>query len=74
VLPPHVAIVDSAATTAAAVRQRLEGRAVAGAAAAANIVGAVAWLATDGAARFARVGSAFLGETLHAAAIEIIDL
>lgn len=69
VLPPHVAIVDSAATTAAAVRQRLEGRA-----GAANAVGAVAWLATDGAARFARVGSAFLGETLHAAAVEIIDL
>jgi len=26
------------------------------------------------AARFARVGSAFLGETLHADAVEIIDL
>jgi hypothetical protein len=36
--------------------------------------GAVSWLATDGAARFARVGSAFLGETLHAEEIEIVDL
>jgi hypothetical protein len=30
--------------------------------------------ATDGAARFARVGSTFLGETLAAEAVEIIDL
>jgi hypothetical protein len=36
--------------------------------------GAVYWLATDGAARFARVGSTFLGETLRAEAVEIIDL
>jgi hypothetical protein len=31
-------------------------------------------LATDGAARFARVGSRFLGETLAAESIEIVDL
>jgi glutamate racemase len=69
VLPRHVTIVDSAATTAAAVLQQLHGvRGVRGER------GAVTWLATDGAARFARVGSAFLGETLHAEAIEIIDL
>jgi hypothetical protein len=36
--------------------------------------GTVSWLATDGAARFARVGSMFLGETLHPEAVEIIDL
>jgi hypothetical protein len=36
--------------------------------------GAVYWLATDGAARFARVGSTFLGETLRAEVVEIIDL
>jgi glutamate racemase len=36
--------------------------------------GSVVWLATDSAARFARVGSAFLGETLHAETVEIIDL
>ena len=69
VLPPHVIIVDSAATTAAAVLQQLHG-----ASAAPGTRGAVSWLATDGAARFARVGSTFLGETLHADAIEIIDL
>jgi hypothetical protein len=39
-----------------------------------DVAGAVSWLATDGAARFARVGSTFLGETLRPEAIEIIDL
>jgi hypothetical protein len=39
-----------------------------------GVRGAVTWLATDGAARFARVGSTFFGETLHPEAIEIIDL
>ena len=69
VLPPHVRIVDSAATTAAAVLHRLHGdsRMSGGR-------GAASWLATDGAARFARVGSAFLGETLHPEEIEIVDL
>jgi glutamate racemase len=68
-LPPEVIMVDSAATTAAAVLDRLQG-----APASPGRRGAVSWLATDGAARFARVGSAFLGETLHAEAIEIVDL
>jgi len=62
-------MVDSAATTAAAVLDRLRG-----AFASPGARGAVSWLATDGAARFARVGSTFLGETLHAEAIEIVDL
>jgi glutamate racemase len=70
VLPPHVTLVDSAATTAAAVLQQLGGAS----ATPGTRGGAVTWLATDGAARFARVGSTFLGETLHAEAIEIIDL
>ncbi len=104
VLPPQVRVVDSAATTAAAVLRQLHGPAASGAAAApasAMILpyatqpsrpavppgaihgipalgsparGRVTWLATDGAERFARVGSAFLGETLTAAAIEIVDL
>lgn len=78
VLPPHVAIVDSAATTAAAVLEELgEGgphKVTAVDPGAAGISGSVRWLATDGAARFARVGSAFLGELLHSEAIEIIDL
>jgi len=65
----HVRIIDSAATTAAAVRLRLH--AVPEEAGAA---GAVSWLATDGVARFARVGSTFLGETVRAEAVEIIDL
>ena len=103
-LPPHVNIVDSAATTAAAVLRQLRGAATTnqpattngaaardgaaargGAAARDGAVscadradpaapGAVYWLATDGAARFARVGSTFLGETLRAEVVEIIDL
>jgi len=68
VLPPQVCIVDSAATTAAAVQHQLEN------AAADRGSGSVRWLATDGAARFARIGSTFLGETLQTSAIEIIDL
>jgi glutamate racemase len=67
VLPGEVRIIDSAATTAAAVARQLSGTALAG-------VGQVTWLATDGAARFARVGSTFLGEPLRAEAVEIIDL
>jgi glutamate racemase len=80
VLPPHVRIVDSAATTAAAVVRQLAGAETGGGPAprAGSAVsagrGSVTWLATDGAARFARVGSTFLGETLHAEAVEIIDL
>jgi glutamate racemase len=86
VLPRHVRIVDSAATTAAAVLRQFNGPAGAGGAVDRaeapsrgdvtdpNARGNVTWLATDGAARFARVGSAFLGETLRAEAIEVIDL
>jgi glutamate racemase len=69
VLPRQVSIVDSAATTAAAVLQRLRGPSGTPAA-----PGTVTWLATDGAERFARVGSGFLGETLSAESVEIIDL
>jgi glutamate racemase len=65
-LPPGVRIVDSAATTAAALLRQV--------APAAAGRGRVSWLATDDSARFARVGSSFLGETLHAADIEIVDL
>jgi glutamate racemase len=68
VLPPQVGLIDSAATTAAAVLQTL------GTTTAAGAGGGMTWLATDGADRFARIGSAFLGETLRAEAIEIIDL
>jgi glutamate racemase len=58
--------VDSAATTAAAVRRQV--------AAHGSSRGVVTWLATDDAARFARVGSRFLGEPLSAADVEIVDL
>jgi glutamate racemase len=75
VIPDSVRIVDSAETTAAAVQQQLGAReSGAGAAAAARGHGSVRWLATDGAARFARVSGTFLGAALDAAAIEIIDL
>ena len=75
VLPPQVSLVDSAATTAAAVLRQLHGAsAAAGASTAPGPRGTVTWLATDGAARFARVGSTFLGEALHAESVEIIDL
>jgi glutamate racemase len=86
VLPPQVTIVDSAATTAAAVLRQLRGAGARDGAATRDgavsyadrtdpaASGAVYWLATDGAARFARVGSTFLGETLRAEAVEIIDL
>jgi glutamate racemase len=68
VLPPDVHVVDSAATVAAVVARELAGARAPGAA------GKVSWLATDGAARFARVGSLFLGEAVQPQDIEIIDL
>ncbi|HME38154.1 MAG TPA: glutamate racemase [Steroidobacteraceae bacterium] len=76
-LPDGVTMVDSAATTAAAVLRQLHGEpavTVARRAGTAAARGHVIWLATDGAARFARVGSTFLGETLQPQAVEIIDL
>jgi glutamate racemase len=67
-----VRVVDSAVTTAAAVRGRL----LQIQAGTAPVVGSgsMTWLATDGAARFARVGSIFLGEPLRAETVEIVDL
>lgn len=72
VLPAAVRLVDSAATTAAAVSRRLGSEREPGAAA--GSAGTVTWLATDSAARFARVGSTFLGQVLRADSVEIIDL
>jgi glutamate racemase len=70
-VPAGVSIVDSAATTAAALSREFEARW-------GNATGAdrgrLAWLATDDAERFARVGSRFFGEGLRAEAVEIIDL
>ncbi|MGA2398265.1 MAG: glutamate racemase [Steroidobacteraceae bacterium] len=82
VLPPHVRIVDSAATTAQAVAGQMApppaastdtdaGGRVHGAR---SYGGRIRWLATDDAERFARVGGRFFGAELHAGAVEIIDL
>lgn len=68
VVPEGVRIVDSAVTVAAVVAREL------GCKAHADGRGRVQWLATDGAARFARVGSIFLGQEMRADDIEIIDL
>ena len=71
-----VCIVDSAATTASAVRRRLEAdglmRASGSPASSARLLPTL--LATDGAARFARVGSRFLGCPIDEADVELIDM
>jgi glutamate racemase len=71
VLGPRIAIVDSAETTAAALADVLAARALQ---AAGPGPGRVTLLATDGAERFARVGSTFLGREIAAADVELVDL
>jgi glutamate racemase len=71
VLGPGVTIVDSAETTAAALRQVLDSNRLAEGGAG---PGTVKLLATDGDERFARVGSHFLGRPLAATDVEIVDL
>jgi glutamate racemase len=71
VLGPDVAIVDSAATTAASLADVLAQRGVLRHDQAA---GSVTLLATDGPERFARVGAVFLGRPLAPADVEIVDL
>jgi glutamate racemase len=66
-----VSIVDSASTTAAAVKQMLEHLSLSNDA---GDSGSIALLATDGATRFARVGGQFLGHDLTSADIEVVDL
>lgn len=66
-----VAIVDSAETTAHAVRGLLGASELS---ANGERRGRSKLLATDGSARFARVGSAFYGEPVDAHAVEIVDL
>jgi len=68
---PEVSIVDSAATTAAEVAARLEAENLA---ASGPGPGAARFLATDDAARFARVGGRFLGRTLAASDVTLVDL
>lgn len=66
-----VSIVDSAGTTADAVREALQG---ADGMNASDGPGQLRLMATDGATRFARVGGQFLGQTLAVGDIEIVDL
>ena len=70
VVGSEVAIVDSAETTAielATQLERLDLRTT-------GPIARMSLLATDGPERFARVGSAFLGETFSAGDVEIVDL
>jgi glutamate racemase len=67
---PHVAIVDSAATTAAALASLLgagKSRAVEGS-------GQARFLVTDGVERFLRIGPGFLGRAIDQRDVERIDL
>jgi glutamate racemase len=68
VVGPSVAIVDSAETTAAVVRER-----IGSAAQPAHARGLVEFLATDGPARFRAVGAVFFGEPIQADP-QIVDL
>jgi glutamate racemase len=70
VVGPQVRIVDSALTTAAAVREQLLAAGIARSAGSQS----VQFIATDGAERFARVGSRFLGRAIAARQVELIDL
>jgi glutamate racemase len=71
VLGEGIAIVDSAHTTAQVLERALSER---GLWARQQQTGAVRFLATDGAERFARVGSLFLGQPFGADEVEIVDL
>jgi glutamate racemase len=64
-------LVDSASTTAAVVAQTLQSG---GMGRASDDAGALRFLATDGATRFARVGGHFLGQPLSSSDIELVDL
>ena len=70
VIGPDVRIVDSAATTARAVRNELTMRGIASA----SDTGHVQFVATDGIERFARVGGCFLGRPIAPGEITLIDL
>ncbi len=71
-LPDPVAIVDSAQTTSLAVASRLQLEDLLKSPS--RPAGVVQFLATDGAARFARVGSIFLGAPLLEAAVAVVDV
>jgi glutamate racemase len=71
VLGPDVMLVDSAATTARAVVQELDADRLRRQG---SERGRTILLATDGAARFARVGGRFFGQDLEPRDVEVIDL
>jgi glutamate racemase len=71
-IPPAVALVDSAATTAQAVAALLAARGLGRAPG--TRPAPTRFLATDGAERFARVGSIFLGRPLAAGDVELVDV
>ena len=66
----EVALVDSAATTADAVRDELER----GALRRTGSVEDITFLTTDDPERFARTGSLFLGRPIAQSAVELVDL
>lgn len=66
-----VVLIDSASTTAAVVADALE---AAGSCRISDEPGALRLLATDGAARFARVGGRFLGRRMSSSDVELVDL
>ena len=67
-LLPQIRIVDSAATTSAAVLEELQAQALLNA----NGQGNMSFFATDGQRRFLQVGRYFLGETIES--VELVDL
>jgi len=69
---PDIKIVDSAATTAKAVRETLERESLTRLAA--PVHSATRFLATDSVERFARIGSRFLDRPIHAEEVELVDL
>jgi glutamate racemase len=70
-LGPDIQIVDSATTTAQAVQDELRRASLL---APADSAGGLKLVATDGAERFASVGSRFLGEQFAASDISLIDI
>lgn len=69
---PDIKIVDSAATTAKAVRETLERESLTRLPA--PVHSATRFLATDSVERFARIGSRFLDRPIHAEEVELVDL
>jgi glutamate racemase len=74
VVGPEIRLVDSAATTAAAVEHLLASRGLARGAEAKPASATRRFLATDAPERFARVGEIFLGTAIAPGAVELVDL